>query len=787
MSEKEALQTKRHHVTREDEADRDLNGTQFSKGAAALVTALFLAFIFGIPIAQNVVELRKRPGKVPKALEVYGLLPTAKQMGDAKGFWGYWGLIPSTEAIEGFEKEVKESSILTQAFLSPAQQVLTGGLGVGNEKAYVGRNGWLFYRPDVEYLTSDGFLSPEFLKARSHGATAIQPDPVKAILDMKAQLAARGIVLVVVPMPTKPMVHPEMLVGPSAAGARLQNPSFGKFVTRLEEGGVQVFDPSPILWDRARSAKQYLETDTHWTPDAMEAIATRLAGFVQAVGALPPIANPGYVLKDVPIASLGDIAEMLKLPKGQKLYQPQSVTTHQVQLPDGTPWASQTDADVLLLGDSFSNIFSLEGMNWGAASGFAEHLSYRLGRPVDKIAINAGGSFASRRELARTMQRADRLAGKRVVIYEFSMRDLSQGDWKMITFPKPSATPTENPPAPTPPTPPTPTPTTESRVKILGVEPGSIDPTKGESVVVRVSVPKGSFSAIVLDPTGKPLGSLGNGSAETDGEGQATWDGKGPDGKPVPSGVYRVVISGTDAEGKPQPDVSAPIVVRSGGALPMPKIEPVGANPERIAPKAKETTTADFLVPNAGTYTAEVLAQGRVVRRLGSQSAKPGVLHVTWNGTDQTGKPVPDGAYRIHLRGTDPKLAADVDVTVKSQSAGPANPPTKATSQELVVSGRILARAATPQAGAYKDAIIAIELTHVRAISGTVRNGPVVVYVWGMRDNKLVDGAYRTGQTITLKLVSWDKVEGKYGSYNRLELDDDSTLSLPTYWGENQR
>ena len=111
---------------------------------------------------------------------------------------------------------------------------------------------------------------------------------------------------------------------------------------------------------------------------------------------------------------------------------------HQVQDAAGTPWEPDASADVLLLGDSFTNIFTLEGMGWGSASGLAPHLALALGRPLDVIAQNDSGAYATRQALARELAAGqDRLAGKRVVIWEFASRELSVGDWKPLTLPQP--------------------------------------------------------------------------------------------------------------------------------------------------------------------------------------------------------------------------------------------------------------------------------------------------------------------------------------------------------------
>ena len=127
---------------------------------------------------------------------------------------------------------------------------------------------------------------------------------------------------------------------------------------------------------------------------------------------------------------------MIKLPAGVQLFQPETVKIKQVFQADGRPWRPDPQSDVLLLGDSFSNIYSLGGMGWGSGAGFAEHLSLALGRPLDKLVINAGGAYTTRQALARELARGtNRLAGKRLVIYEFAMRELAEGDWKLIRLP----------------------------------------------------------------------------------------------------------------------------------------------------------------------------------------------------------------------------------------------------------------------------------------------------------------------------------------------------------------
>ena len=85
-----------------------------------------------------------------------------------------------------------------------------------------------------------------------------------------------------------------------------------------------------------------------------------------------------------------------------------------------------------MLGDSFSNIYSLESMGWGTSAGLVEQLSYALRRPIDRLVQNDEGAFATRAMLQRDPARLD---GKRVVVYQFAARELAGGDWKVIRLP----------------------------------------------------------------------------------------------------------------------------------------------------------------------------------------------------------------------------------------------------------------------------------------------------------------------------------------------------------------
>jgi len=436
-------------LTREEQAELEVGTTTVKPRLRRGLIALFLLTILAVPLAQHVIELRAGRSRVlvPKAADAALVPVQAWRELNSPDHAGAWSRVQAANTrfmrdVQTYEKTLEDESFLAVAAIPPTQALTAGSLGLGNEQVYIGRDGWLFYQPEVGYLTGEGFLSKAFLRARSRGGHAgeeVQPDPVKGILNFRDQLAARGIKLLLMPVPVKPMIEPEHLSAryTPTSGTVLQNPSYAKFLDALSAAGVDCLDVSEMLAAAKRETgrPQFLMTDTHWTPEAMDTAAHALAGKLAALG----VAAKSEILwqrQSSEVAGQGDIAAMLKLPASSTLYPAQPVTIHPVTGADGAPFATAPAAEVLVLGDSFSNIYSLEAMGWGKSAGFAEQLAYHLKAPVDTILRNDAAAHATRELLARELaQGRDRLAGKKVVVWEFAMRELSVGDWKLIELP----------------------------------------------------------------------------------------------------------------------------------------------------------------------------------------------------------------------------------------------------------------------------------------------------------------------------------------------------------------
>ena len=444
-------------LSREAVAQREVGHTEISVRVARVLTVCFLAAILVVPAGQHVREFLQwrggqRPSPVPQAWEI---------LRSARGAARQWRWSPLSlsdrvfavnrwlvREIKHYEDHLEEASWLTQRVLSPAQLVLSRLFGVGNEQVYRGRGDWLFYRPEIESLTGPGFLSARQLAHRTASGNAWtpppQPDPVQAIVQFRDQLAAHGIHLLLLPMPSKASVHAEYFAHAFAQAPQvLHNRSYRDFMRALEAQGIQVFDPTDQLATLARThgASAYLATDTHWTPAAMERIAGALAHALHPLLPTAP-AVPAFHRDTATVTHLGDLGTMLKLPGNSRWPAPETVEIHPVRpAAGGMARVIDPTADVLLLGDSFANIYALESMGWGTSAGLAEHLALALNRPVDAMRRNDAGAHATREMLARDFAGGcNRLAGKKVVVWEFAARELAQGDWKLLDL-RPVTTP----------------------------------------------------------------------------------------------------------------------------------------------------------------------------------------------------------------------------------------------------------------------------------------------------------------------------------------------------------
>jgi hypothetical protein len=419
-------------LSREEIALIEVGQTDIGRGTALALVAAFLLLIVAVPVIEIATQVRaaRRSGATTAAalagLPHFSLVRQPPRPTDFT-FPVHRQSVAERNPLHDAEHAIEDASLPRKAVQARLQAALTGAMRAGNSKVVIGEGDWLFYRPGIDYLAGPGFLS----EASRRIAPRRDPDPRPAIREFAATCAAAGIRLVLLPMSDKAMVHPEKLArGPHPP---LDNPDYAAFAAGLATDGIEVWSPRELLAGLASGGEAYLRQDTHWTPPTMDAVAAALAAHL----ALPAPARPrAWTSAPRTVSRVGDLVDTLKLPAGQDVFAPQAVTIEPVSDEAGEPWRPSRDAEVLLLGDSFTNIYSAAPMGWGESAGLGARLALHLGRDVDVIAINGAGANGTRAELARQPQR---LFGKRVVVWQFSVRDLAVSDWKRIPIAAPEA------------------------------------------------------------------------------------------------------------------------------------------------------------------------------------------------------------------------------------------------------------------------------------------------------------------------------------------------------------
>lgn len=413
--------------------------TDVAPRTAKMMTWLFLTAIMLVPAAQLGVELLKhRPKQEFDILRppVHALKELAhaqpRQAAHTLRAWLH------KENLTRYEDALKENSALRHLFQPRMQLAVSKYLGFGNNLALLGHesmrpNGWLFYQLGNDYVAGPGFLEPWFIHHRERqmfddGEDQVNADPRKAIIAFHEDCKAAGVHLVYVPIPVKQMLQPGELSRRSRVDRSIRTPNnidYPRFLADLRAAGVDVFDPTPPTIS-PDDPDRFLEQDTHWTPQYMEQVAQGVADHVK--GLLPASSPREWKIQEEQVARVGDIVDTLKLPPTQKLFLPQQVTVHRL-----LDWKPDPTSDLLVLGDSFSNIYSAPQMEWGQDAGFPEQISRFLHRPVDVIAINGEAAREVRRRLA---ERPQPLAGKKVIVWEIAMHELSVSNWPVVRIRK---------------------------------------------------------------------------------------------------------------------------------------------------------------------------------------------------------------------------------------------------------------------------------------------------------------------------------------------------------------
>jgi len=350
--------------------------------------------------------------------------------------------------LRPYEKDVEQSSIFASAIRPWMLMAYYRAYGDLGSKGIMGEHGWFFYRPDVDYL-----VKPSVFDSRSRDVdpndVPITDNIIGNIVSFKNRLTGNGIDLLLVIMPTKPSIYPELV------NKRMKPESAGTFshslaiMEQLNKAGIETINLfGAFAAERNRDAAEgdslYLRTDTHFKRRAVlltaHAIANRVKQYPWYING-----TTEYSIDSVVIFRSGDIGEMTNLGsfhlgKYEFSFPPESTLCYQVYRIARDEKGTVTDrtlykddyarSQILVLGDSFSRIYQTD---LPKAAGWIAHLARDLSQPVASVVSDGGASTLVRQVLARKPQL---LKNKKLVIWEIVERDFRFGaeGWKDVVI-----------------------------------------------------------------------------------------------------------------------------------------------------------------------------------------------------------------------------------------------------------------------------------------------------------------------------------------------------------------
>jgi acetyltransferase AlgX (SGNH hydrolase-like protein) len=329
-----------------------------------------------------------------------------------------------------------------QVRLSEAQQRLRGELAtkvqISERKSAAvcaEADGWLFFAAEFRFLSLGRFWGDEAPKvSRSHKPELA--DSIPAIVDFQEQLKARGIDLLVVPVPPKAAIYPEKILSRFDVRTDDSAPFLHRFYEELRAAGIEVLDLMPLLIQKNGQNRDpvFCKTDSHWSGTgcvlAARAIAENIGRKVTV-----PVPRKDFVSEWKEVQISGDLIGLLP-PDAQKPG-PEKIRVRRVS-EKGSDAAVEADpnSSVLLLGDSHTLVFH---DFLAERAGLLDQLAQELGFAPDLIGTRGSGATPVRISLYRhSLKNPSYLAKKKVVVWCFGAREFTEASegWAKIPVAK---------------------------------------------------------------------------------------------------------------------------------------------------------------------------------------------------------------------------------------------------------------------------------------------------------------------------------------------------------------
>lgn len=272
-------------------------------------------------------------------------------------------------------------------------------LGAGRKGVIVGEDGWFF-------------SAEEFKNVSSADIDAA----VDRIAEVERDLDARGIRLVLAPLPAKSDIYAEEV--PSLVRGPAMAETYNAFAAALKERGIVTADTRPALLAAKPFGEVFLKSDTHWSPSGAKATAEAVQTSLQVAG----IALPSESVTaqwQTPVSLWGDLTKFVTSPD----YAPTvGLTQESVPIYRTTVNAAAEGADIF--GDDTAVPVMLVGTSYSANENwsFADFLRQSLRAEVVNVAKEGLGPGVPMMDLLAGVALDE--TTPTVVVWEFPIRYL---------------------------------------------------------------------------------------------------------------------------------------------------------------------------------------------------------------------------------------------------------------------------------------------------------------------------------------------------------------------------
>lgn len=399
-------------------AAADANLLAGARVAPATALLLVLSFVVLVSLPAAVQWALRPEGEFTRLKELLKALPT----------------LPQPVVLATWADDLARESVAASWARGYYQLALAVALRQGSAKVVVGRDGWLFLAKDLSLLTGT-VISGE--APRAGASDPENADSVTVIRAYDELLRARGIHLVVLPVPPATVLYPEKIWPgyPTSAGPAWA-PDYSAWAGRIRQAGVDLLDVTDDLW-RAKNGPVpvWLKNDTHWAPYGVELTAARVAQHIRPL--LGSVPNVRYTTRKARHEARGQLTSMLDVVPSA-FFRPEWYDVTQVWQNEALA-AGDNDSAVLLLGDSYATIYSGDSANDAAGGDLGRQVMLRLGADIQVIAHRGNDPSRMRWRLGFHPGCLD---SKKVFVWEFAARFLRDPQaWKLVVLPLSPATP----------------------------------------------------------------------------------------------------------------------------------------------------------------------------------------------------------------------------------------------------------------------------------------------------------------------------------------------------------